>query len=235
MERINLDHWFVKDNKLSISLMRFYVSIDIHHNSRSIYHQLKVIDGNRDSLVFNFYTLEDALAFTENLINKCNTLNEVIAKYEEQFEQNKFKGPRVEQQDDPKKGTITLTAEEVDEAIIGYFGSGKEYRVSSREELSLDFQGNPQINFYLIEHLDYYGINKKNEIMLTKTDIKNALAYYLEDLNCDIIDFKYLGGVHHTGMYIDEDTPHYEGIEVYIKEKEKNYRLVKGCQNEKRS
>ena len=226
MEQMELKP-YVKDNQLSLSLLRFHVKINILSNSRCIYHQLTITDSERNTLTFNFYTLEDAIGFIQNIVNKSKDFNEIIHKYEEEYEHNNFKGPKVEPREDQEKGIVTLSPEEVDEAIIGYFGEGKEYRVSVKEELSVDFKGNPKIIFYLIEHLEYNGIKKDYSTILTESDLKKAFEYYLKDLDYDIINFKYIGGVHRTGYYVDEDKPHYEGIEIHIQRKEKPYRLKK--------
>ena len=91
MERIELDHWFVDDNKLLISLMRYYVDIRIYQNDTTVFYQLRVLNQNKESLIFNFDSLEDAIVFTEQIIQKSRTLKEIIKSYQEQWKQEKFK------------------------------------------------------------------------------------------------------------------------------------------------
>ncbi len=220
MSRMELNHWFTKDDGLSISLMRFYVGIQVLKNNTNIFYQLTVIQDSKEELTFNFYSLEDAVSFTENVINKCENKQQILDKYIEMFENNQFKSPFKEKKEKDENSTITLTPDEVDEAIIEYFGSGKNYRVSAKEELS--FHNNHlDIYFYLIEHLDYDGIKKDIKTMLTRGDLKNALSAYIDFYNYELIDFKYIGGIHRVGYYFDEDTPHYDGIQLEVKTKSK--------------
>lgn len=86
MKRIDLDHWFVGDNKLSISLMKFFVRITICKNDDYIFYGLEVYDDNRVCLIFNFYSLEDAIKFTEEVIAKCFEKEEIINAYIEKFD-----------------------------------------------------------------------------------------------------------------------------------------------------
>lgn len=89
MNRIELNHWFVSNNQLSISLINYCVIITILKNDEFIFYRLKVIDNNRSDLTFNFYSLEDAITFTEKIISKCNTVNDITNDYIRQF--NDFK------------------------------------------------------------------------------------------------------------------------------------------------
>ncbi len=91
MERLKLNHWFVGDNKLSISFLRYHVSIRILKNDKTIFYQLEVMNSNREVLLFNFYSLEDAIIFTEQTIQKSKTLKEIVRLYQEQFKEEKFK------------------------------------------------------------------------------------------------------------------------------------------------
>ena len=93
MSRIELNHWYIKDNELSISLMKFYTKIKILKNDQIIYYQLYV-KGNEDKeLTFNFYTIEDAILFTERIVAESHDTNEILEKYISMFENEKFKGP----------------------------------------------------------------------------------------------------------------------------------------------
>ena len=210
----------MKDNELSISLMLFHVKIEILKNDQTIYYQLFVKGNDEKELTFNFYTIEDAISFTEQVINKSKDSNEVLEKYTLMFENNMFYSPFL------KTKKIELTPDEVDEAIVRYFGDGKNYRVSSERELSL-YNDQIDLRFYLIEHLDYDGIKRDNKIMLTENDLKTALDHYINFHNYELIDFKYIGGIHRIGYYFDEDTPHYDGIQLEVKTREKIKTLSK--------
>ena len=49
------------------------------------------MNSNREVLLFNFYSLEDAIIFTEQTIQKSKTLKEIVRLYQEQFKEEKFK------------------------------------------------------------------------------------------------------------------------------------------------
>ena len=85
MGRINLDHWFVKENELSISLMHFYVSISSCFNNNEIYYLVKVINNDSEikEIQYGFNSLEEAIFFVENDVSICWTFDEVNTKYKE--------------------------------------------------------------------------------------------------------------------------------------------------------
>ena len=90
MPRIELNHWFIKDNKLSISLWHFYVAINMFLYDDEIIFQLKVNDDEKNYMGFNFFTLEDAIDFTENVIANSSTLDDILNKYRESREKQKY-------------------------------------------------------------------------------------------------------------------------------------------------
>ena len=91
MNKINLNYWYTNENVLSISLSRYYVKIVICKNNNFIFYKLEVFNNNKMELTCNFYSLEDAITFTEATIAKQLTIKEIIESYQEQFRQNKFK------------------------------------------------------------------------------------------------------------------------------------------------
>lgn len=219
MKRIEKNHWYIKENKLDISLMKFYVSIEITKNDKNVFYRLTVTDEEMQELVFNFYTLEDAIFFTEDIISKCFTTKEVIEKYQELYSQKKFKSPLTSMEKE-KKDTITLFPDDIDEALIGYFGKGKNYRVSVQNELSVENK-QPKMVYYLIEHVD----NGEIQTRLTYGDLLNAFNDYVGFYGYEVDNFKYIGGVRNVGYFVDEDTPYFEGIELHVKEKEQGKKL----------
>ncbi len=90
MKRIDYDHWFIKNNELTISLMRFYIKINILKNEDRVFYRLSVFEDNIEKLVFNFYNFEEAISFTENEISKCNTCNEILEIYKNYFEKKRL-------------------------------------------------------------------------------------------------------------------------------------------------
>ena len=91
MIRLELNHWFINNNSISISLMRYFVEISIDYNDVNLFYRLIIRDSNKNELVFNYYSLEDAIWFTENVINKCESFKEIINEYESEFNNNRFK------------------------------------------------------------------------------------------------------------------------------------------------
>lgn len=93
MNKIELNHWYMNENELSISLMRFYTKIKILKNNQTVYYQLYINGKDNKELTLNFYTIEDAILFTEQIIAKsCNT-NEILEKYNLMFENKVFINP----------------------------------------------------------------------------------------------------------------------------------------------
>ena len=81
MKKVELNHWFIDDNKLNISLMRFYVEIKpLVKNHKNVF-SLKIINSERNELLCFFKTLEEAISFTEESINLCQDFNEVMDAY----------------------------------------------------------------------------------------------------------------------------------------------------------
>jgi len=216
MKQITRNNWYIKDNDIKVSLLKFHVTISICKNNKNIYYSLKVIDGDRKELVFNFYTLEDAIAFTEDTISNCHDRSEIVSKYEDLFNKGAFANQLGIREEDKKTTKFILKEPDILNAIISYLGMSKEYEVSAKKELNYT-DGNLSIGFYLIEKYD----NIQRETRLTNSDLIAALNNYLKDTDYTLINFKYVGGIHRVGYYHDEDTPYFEGIELEVEEKQK--------------
>ena len=91
MSRIEKNHWFVNEHGMSISLMRFYVDIRISRNDNFIFYHLDVYDDGKPDLTFNFYSLEDAVMFTEEEIDKSIDKKDVLKRYIKKFKSDEFK------------------------------------------------------------------------------------------------------------------------------------------------
>ena len=63
--------------------------------------------------------------------------------------------------------------------------------------------------------------------MLTEDDLRRVLSHYADSFNYDLEDYKYIGGIHRVGYYFSEDTPHYDGIKLFVKEKNNEFKLTK--------
>ena len=90
MKKIALNHWLVVDNELSISLMRYFVKINICLNNEFIFYRLEVFKENRIILVFKFYTLSDAIQFTEEIIKESIETSEIVEQYNNRFKNGKY-------------------------------------------------------------------------------------------------------------------------------------------------
>lgn len=224
MRRINLNNFFASKNSLLISLWNFHATINIKTNSNGIYCEERIQNSNLDELVFIFDTLEDAIMFTEK-IKECFTKEDIIKVYEKFIEDGLVKKLKVEKNEETKESYIELSTAEVNNIIVNYFGNGKNYLVSTEYDLGI-VGHEPKIHYYLIEHLNYDGKKRDNRVPLTEYDLKNAFNDYLNSSNYELVDFKYIGGIHHTGYYIDNDMPYYEGIKLNVKEREKPYQLI---------
>ena len=227
MEEFGKIRWFIKRNRVSASLMHFAVSIDFCHNGENLYFPLKVYSDGKELLTFNFYTFEDAVGFTNNVINKKETVEEILETYQEMFSENIFDNPNEER---VKGNSITLTPDEVDQAIVEYFGSGKEYPVSCKEELIMGKNG-VDVVFYLVEHTRINGVRRDEATRLTKGDLMNALGAYIDFYGYELLDFS-LNEIHRAGYFTDDGVPYYKGIDLKVRKKEKSLRLKRKDGNE---
>ena len=211
MKTIDLNHWGVIDNEASISLSRLHASFNVLMKDRYPYFQLTVTDSNMENITLNFYTLEDVFAFTEDVVRKCYSNEEVLNKYQEMGKNGLFKLPGGV--NPPKEDAITLSPAEVSKIIVDYFASNKKYNISIEVKgLYLDYNGQRQVYLYLIEHLNYGGIKKDNRYILTKGDIQNVLSEYVNDCGYELVDFNYIS-----------DSSNYGGITLNVKQKDSGY------------
>ena len=86
--KIELDHWFVLDNELTIALLRFYVEIKRISDNQF---RLRAVDINGNKLFLEFKNLETAMYFTEYYINDCNTIEEIQDIYNNVYNDNMLK------------------------------------------------------------------------------------------------------------------------------------------------
>ena len=86
MKRIELNNWYIKGNELATSLTRFGARIKILEKDQTIYFQLSIIGEENKETLFIFYTLEDAIFFTEQVVTKCSNINEIYEKYTLMFD-----------------------------------------------------------------------------------------------------------------------------------------------------
>ena len=82
--KINLNHWYVKNNELSISLMNFYASISIYKNDNLCF-VLRINNWNMEDIYLYFNTLEEVISFTETKIVNSRTFEEILILYKEHY------------------------------------------------------------------------------------------------------------------------------------------------------
>lgn len=193
MRKIKINNWFIKENSLNISLSKFYVGIEQEKDNSYI---LYFIDAKGHNTPLAFNNLEEAVMFTEDVINKLNHRREIIKKYLELY-----------RNDDDK---VLLTDKDTKEIINDYFSKKFNTNLECKYEVSFK-DGGPGVIFYLGE----------DKIKLEEQDLEEVFTSYANKLGYNYEGFKYIGGVHKKGNHFDDDTPYFEGIEISVN-KEKN-------------
>ena len=80
--KLELNHWYIKQNEMSIMLLRFYVIIKILNNENTIYYQT-IVGGEDSEEIFEYNMLEDAIYFTEKIVATSNSMKEILDRYRE--------------------------------------------------------------------------------------------------------------------------------------------------------
>ena len=160
---------------------------------------------NKDFRLY-FCSLEHAIIFVQNVVSKSKNIGDVINVYSEMIRSN------------DEAHTMYFSETRVLGIISNYFCSGKQYKTMPYKKLYLE-NGEPKVRFYIREE---YAKGIQHDNPLTEHDLISALNDYLKKFNCEVDHFEYVGGVHHVGYYYDEDTPYFEGLNVYTKDLEKS-------------
>lgn len=211
MGKIDLNNWFVDGNSLSVPLLNYWIDINIKSDNNGIYIQMEVVDNNMDKYIFKFKTMGDAVDFVDNVINRYKSIQKIAIVYEDKYNKR---------EEDKKMDKIILTPDEVKKAIIDYFGFNKNYKVSVLEELEL-VNGKINVNYYLLEFLNYPFIKGDNKIRLTRGDLNKVLDNYIKLYNYKLVDFEYIGEVVNSKKSKNKDEIRYDGVELIIREKDK--------------
>ena len=84
--------WFIKDNTLLISLLRFHVTIQTICIENNIQYQLIVSTGPQEERLFlTFNTLEEAVRKKKKIIAFATTQEEIKSTYQTLFTEKKKK------------------------------------------------------------------------------------------------------------------------------------------------
>ena len=76
---MSLKNWYVKENSIDISLMYSFVRITFIPNDGIITYQLDIYQDAKKELTINFSSLEEAIEFTEEVVNKYRTIDQIMA------------------------------------------------------------------------------------------------------------------------------------------------------------
>ena len=91
MASIKSDHWYIDGNNLNISLMNFYAEVIMVPKDNKVSFLVKTVDSNMADTYFPFDTLENAISFTEEVIARQRTNEEVLDYYLNNIEDNSKK------------------------------------------------------------------------------------------------------------------------------------------------
>ena len=87
-----LSHWSIDQNSLDIALMKYYISVKILIEDNTLCYKLQVFSDNEIAANFIFNSLEEAITFTEDVINKdySVTLDDIKKNYDDHFGKTKI-------------------------------------------------------------------------------------------------------------------------------------------------
>ncbi len=208
MQRIELNHWYVSGNTLYISLMRSIARIFINDDEC----QLEVIDGDRNNIILNFDNIEEAIVFTEKVVNTSNSISDIRTSYKDLYGRGEqLPELKVDLQDESK---VIITEADIYKLIINYYGENRKDKIDAKKEIGIS-NNQIDLHFFLVEHIGEKDINT----MLTEGDLSNVFRDYLEFYGRDLIDFKYIGNIRRVGYFTDEERPVFQGIELNTRQK----------------
>lgn len=81
--RMSLNGWYSRGQDMLIALTRFHVSIKQINNDGYVYYKIVVRDYYGNDINISFYSLQEAIEFTERSIIECENLDEVLNRYRE--------------------------------------------------------------------------------------------------------------------------------------------------------
>ena len=83
MRRLLFDHWFMEDNRFSISVLNYHVVITPDYSEEKLRIKEVITNSNRDTLVLYFNTLEAATNFAECVVAKSTNLDVINQNYQD--------------------------------------------------------------------------------------------------------------------------------------------------------
>lgn len=98
-----------------------------------------------------------------------------------------------------------------------YYSKIYQRNIAFKANIRIQTNDELKLNIYF----EKYSERIIQVVNLTDGDIQKYLTIYASDLGYSLDNYKYIGGIRHTGYFTNEDTPYFEGIRLYLKEKVK--------------
>ncbi len=114
-----------------------------------------------------------------------------------------------------------ITKEEVIKIISEYYSEKLKKDITLNYRVNIIWNDNLSLNIFFEKR----SPSTKHIINLNDEDIHICLEAYTKKQGFELANFKYLGSIKPTGHFFENNTPCFEGIRLYFKEKAKT--LVK--------
>ncbi len=104
-----------------------------------------------------------------------------------------------------------ISKEEFLDIMSNYISNIANRNLAVEMELGVEYGAismSPLIKLYVKE------INRV--IYLHENNINTALNEYADNLGYTLYDYKFIGGVRRMGIFVDEDTPYFDGIDLQL-------------------
>ena len=82
MRKMELDHYYLTNNEIDISLSRYFVNVKLFIDDEETHFLLTIINNDQEELIFRFDTLEDTISFIEDIVYRSKDFFEIIEGYE---------------------------------------------------------------------------------------------------------------------------------------------------------
>lgn len=114
----------------------------------------------------------------------------------------------------------TINEEEFLEIMSNYVSDIIGRKLTVKMELDVQYD-----TFSMSPLIKLYVKTFNRPVYLHDNNINTALNKYADSLGYALKGYKFMGGVRRMGMFVDEDTPYFDGIELYMIKKENVLKL----------
>lgn len=121
-----------------------------------------------------------------------------------------------------------LSEENINEELINYYSQIIDGKLRVEKYIFMGAD-HVHVGFSIFVKTEEHPEEKK--IRVTEVDLRNALNNYLQKINKELIEYKFLTSVSREGYYPGEEQPIFEGIELETKEKEPAQKLTLSSKN----